>query len=152
MAQPVLVRPIELPATAVGDLVFSIEVQCPDSTPIGTVDIPFTLTPSEPAALQIVRVDEGAKFYGPCGNSSAVFSGETWYPLFQSEVALIDPAQYPEPAPPSSGFRAPKVAPPGPGDDVGTFVVYSDGLAKFTSDSGMVTWFSQVVHQYNWEC
>ena len=27
---------------------------------------------------------------------------------------------------------------------MGTFVVYSDGLARFESDSGMVTWFSQV--------
>ena len=35
---------------------------------------------------------------------------------------------------------------------MGTFVVYSDGLASFDSDSGMVTWFSQVPHQYNWEC
>ncbi len=32
------------------------------------------------------------------------------------------------------------------------FVVYADGLARFESESGMVTWFSQEVHQYNWEC
>jgi hypothetical protein len=151
-ADPGSLFPIDLPTTAAGDLVFSIEVQCPDSTPIGTVDIPFTLTPAAPVDAGIVRVDRDTKFYGPCGNSSAEFSGETWYPLLQSEVALIDPSQHPEPAPPSAGFSAPKVAPPGPGDDVGTFVVYSDGLARFESESGVVTWFSQVVHQYNWEC
>ncbi len=152
VAQQGSFRPIELPAEAVGDLVFSIDVQCPDATPIGTVDIPFTLTPAEPVAVQIERVDRDVQFYGPCGDSAAQFSGVTWYPLVQSEVALIDPTLYPEPAPPSSGFRAPKVAPPGPGDDIGTFVVYSDGLAKFTSESGMVTWFSQKVRQYNWVC
>lgn len=151
-AQPGVIRPIALPTDASGDLVFSVEVQCPDSTPIGTVDIPFTLTPSSRVGIHFLRVDERAEYYGACGNETAVFSGETWYPMLQAEVALIDPALYPLPNPPSSGLRAPQVMEPGPGDDVGTFVVYGDGVGRYESDSGRVIWLTQVPHTYNWEC
>ncbi len=102
--------------------------------------------------MQIVRVDENAKYYGACGNEIAQFTGETWYPLPQAEADLIDQALYPLPAPPSSGFRAPHVAPPGPGDDVGTFVVYSDGVGRYESDSGRVIWLTQRPQTYNWVC
>ncbi len=149
--EPAIVRPIVLPADASGSLVFTISIDCPGSPP-AIVDIPFTLTPATRTDVQIVRVDENANYYGACGNEVAQFTGETWYPLLRAEADLIDPALYPLPAPPSSGVRAPKVAPPGPGDDVGTFVVYSDGVGRYESDSGRVKWLTRQPHQYNWEC
>lgn len=151
-ADPGSARPIVLPADASGDLVFTVSVECPDSTPIGTVDIPFTLAPSSRVGIHFLRVDERAEYYGACGNETAVFSGETWYPLLQAEVALIDPALYPQPAPSSSGLRAPQVMEPGPGDAVGTFVVYGDGVGRYESDSGRVIWLTQIPHTYHWEC
>jgi hypothetical protein len=44
------------------------------------------------------------------------------------------------------------VAPPGPGDDIGTLIVYSDGMARYESDSGTVEWLTTEVHTYNWVC
>jgi hypothetical protein len=152
VADPGITRPIVLPADASGELVFTVSVECPDSPPIGAVDIPFALTPSARVAIQIVRVDERVEYYGACGNETAVFSSETWYPMLQAEDTLVDPALYPLPAPQSSGVRAPKVVEPGPGDDVGTFVVYSDGVGRYESDSGRVIWLTQIPHTYHWEC
>ena len=107
IADPSSSFPIDLPTTAVGDLVFSIEVQCPDATRIGTVDIPFTLTPAAPVDADIVRVDQHVVLRA-VRQLACAFSGVTWYPLLQAEEALIDPALHPDPAPPSSGFRAPR--------------------------------------------
>ena len=50
------------------------------------------------------------------------------------------------------GF-ATRVAEPGPGDDVGTLVVWSDGVAYFVSESGdLFAWLVDEVLTYEWVC
>jgi hypothetical protein len=44
------------------------------------------------------------------------------------------------------------VPPPGPGDDVGTLIVYADGMARYESDSGNVMWLTNVEPEYTWVC
>jgi hypothetical protein len=44
------------------------------------------------------------------------------------------------------------VAPPGPGDDIGTMIVYSDGFARFESDSAWIIWLTDQEQAYGWEC
>ena len=63
----------------------------------------------------------------------------------------IDESRYPindDAAP--SGLMG--VAPPGPGDDVGTMILYAGGMARFESDSGRVIWLIDQQQTYNWLC
>ncbi|MFW2332274.1 hypothetical protein, partial [Ilumatobacter sp.] len=61
----------------------------------------------------------------------------------------IDESRYPIPADLAGVVR---VAPPGPGDDIGTMIVYSDGFARFESDSGWIIWLTDQEQTYGWEC
>jgi hypothetical protein len=46
-----------------------------------------------------------------------------------------------------------RVVAPGPGDDVGTLVIYQNGLAYWVSDSGdLDTWLTDTELTYNWVC
>ena len=45
------------------------------------------------------------------------------------------------------------VVAPGPGDDVGTLVIYENGLAYWQADSGgLHTWLTTREVEYNWAC
>jgi hypothetical protein len=46
-----------------------------------------------------------------------------------------------------------RVAPPGPGDDIGTLVVWAVGVARWVSDSGVLdVWLIDDEVTYNWVC
>ncbi|MFZ4719912.1 MAG: hypothetical protein ACOYMR_10835 [Ilumatobacteraceae bacterium] len=145
-----LLRPIELPAGAGGELSIDFDMTCGDEQT--TVHLVFALIDTPTTLPGVVRVDERAQYYGACGNETATFSGETWYPLLPQEQELVDPDLYRPPAQTSAGLRAPKVVGPGPGDDVGTFIVYDDGIGRYESDSGRVIWLTQEPHEYAWDC
>lgn len=144
--------PVVLPAS--GCLVVTIGIRS------DTLDARFTgLAETEVGACQaavaaasptIVAVHEQFRYYGPCGNEIADVFGTLYYPLFASELEALDESRYPLEAERPHGFA--RVAPPGPGDDVGTLIVYSDGMARYESDSGTVDWLTVTPHRYAWEC
>jgi hypothetical protein len=46
-----------------------------------------------------------------------------------------------------------RVPSPGPGDDIGTLVVWADGVARWTSESGKLdVWMIDEVISYSWVC
>ena len=61
----------------------------------------------------------------------------------------IDESRYPLPPDPTGVVR---VAPPGPGDDIGMMIVYSDGFVRFESVSGWTIWLTDQEQTYGWEC
>lgn len=132
--------------------------------PVATVDAPrvsTTVLPSttllvESSSRGIVRVHEDVDYYGACLNEPVIVAGTKWFPLLRGEWVDLEAQQRPTSVIVSGLARAPeaavRVAPPGPGDDVGTMVVYADGIARFESDSGNVVWLTIVEQTYNWDC
>lgn len=118
----------------------STEVSSTSDAPIVTVD-----------DIAVVEVVDGIEWYEPCGNVPLRVDGDVWWPLLPEELEAIDETRYPEPDEPQG--LATRVVPPGPGDDVGTLVVYSDGIARFESDSGaIVIWLGDEARSYDWVC
>lgn len=113
--------------------------------------------------VPIVGVHDGVAFYPACGNETLRHEAVTWYPLahldgFDDEYqAIYDDfvAVEREPSPVAGwrGFGASRVVEPGPGDDVGTLVVWEDGFARWVSDSGdLDTWLTDREITYDWVC
>lgn len=119
------------------------------SVPAATGSPSTEVPTAEPGQVEILAVHEGFEFYNPCGDAPLEVFGATYYPVYREDVNEIDEARYPIEATPEGLVR---VAPPGPGDDVGTMVLYADGMARFESDSGMVTWFTDQELTYDWVC
>jgi hypothetical protein len=120
------------------------------TTPTPTTAPPTTAAPpTTVAAIEVVDVFEGVDYYGACGNETVVVDGTQLYPLLPIELDHLDESMYPLPGEREGMAR---VMPPGPGDDVGTMVLYSDGVARFQSDSGRVIWLTQESRVYNWVC
>lgn len=125
----------------------------------------------------------GVAYYPACGNTPLELDGVTWYPYVPTNLdefpmpsasgliggrgfsravvgapvpVLVVPAvaRAAVPAVPAVARAiAPAVAAPGPGDDVGTVVIYDNGLAHFTSDSGnLTTWLTTKKITYAWVC
>jgi hypothetical protein len=111
-----------------------------------------------PSGTEVAAVYEDVDYYGACGNETLTTDeGISFYPLTSDEVEALDLDAYAvDGAPPGSGpegFRSPLgVAPPGPGDDVGTLVVYGDGIARFESDSGNVRWLTDEFREFAFVC
>ena len=119
------------------------------STPLSTLP--------EPSGPQVVTVLDDVDYYGACGNEILTTDEGTFYPLSSDEVDALDVDEYPGKAAgdaePAGLVAAPRmVAPPGPGDDVGTLVIYSDGIARFESDSGTLRWLTDEPREYNFVC
>ena len=121
-----------------------------------------TTAPRTTAPVPIVAVHEGVAFYPACGNETLRFDGVTWYQLnhydgYDEEYAAIyqafaDAEREPSPVGVRRGF-APAVVAPGPGDDVGTLVIWADGVARWVSDSGdLDVWMVDDEITYNWAC
>jgi hypothetical protein len=115
-----------------------------------------TTTTSEPAVpptspIDVDRVLEHFTYYGACGNETVAVGNTTYYPVLRRHLDEIDEARYPldDDAEPSGLLR---VVPPGPGDDVGTMILYSDGMARFESESGRIIWLTNEEQTYNWVC
>ena len=124
------------------------------------VDAAVEIDPSGAPAdepVPVVAVYDEVSFYPACGNEELVHDGVHWYQVQESDfpveyAAIFDVARA-EPAEPA-GFRsAARVVAPGPGDDVGTLVVWADGVARFVSDSGDLTaWLIDDELTYQWVC
>ena len=125
----------------------------PEPMPVEPAVEPDAAPESMP--VEIVDVVRQVQYYPGCQNEPVTIDGTTWYPLAEWEfgdiVAEIVAIPRQDPADAINGF-APRVAPPGPGDDTGTLVVYFDGIARFESDSGTVVWLTLDEQTYNWVC
>lgn len=119
--------------------------------------------PSTTAQVAFVDVYSAVQAYPACGNEPFTHLGITWYPVSPVDSQPIDDALLPrltallavdreQPLAPSlAGFA--RVSPPGPGDDTGTLVVWADGVARWTSDSGNLdVWLVDEPITYNWVC
>jgi hypothetical protein len=115
------------------------------------------------ALVEIVGVYEAVQAYPACGNEPLVHLGVTWYPLMHSGYDPIDSnlqeradrvlAIDREPAPVERFHSFARVPAPGPGDDVGTLVVWADGVARWISDSGTLdVWMIDEEIVYSWVC
>lgn len=117
----------------------------------------------QPQVVEIVGVFEGVGFYPACGNEPLLHDGTWWYPIVRSPHDPIDEhlqdridealaaEREPSPVVGAQGFA--RVAPPGPGDDLGTLVVWDDGVARWVADSGTLdVWMIDEEITYNWVC
>ncbi len=124
-----------------------------------------TVTASSPATgsgeVAVVEVLDDVSYYGACGNELLTIGARTLYPLLPDERERLDDTAYPEATGTADGdltvivlaAAAPRVPAPSSGDDVGTLVVFSDGMARFSSDSGKFDiWLTDEVRGYNWVC
>ena len=81
-------------------------------------------------------------------------------PTVSQEIDAFDPSLFPigtvqpvesdQSAGVIQGLR--RVAAPGPGDDIGVMVVYTDGMARFESMSGRVIWLTSDERTCGWVC
>ena len=112
---------------------------------------PTTTEVSTGGPIGIARVVHDFEYYGACGNETVQVGRRTFYPVLPRQRRQIDQTNYPHDSDvaPSGLMR---VAPPGPGDDIGTMIVYTDGLARFESASGRVIWLTDDEQAYNWVC
>lgn len=97
--------------------------------------------------------EPGVVYYPACGNETLEHGGLTWFPISHDDWETPTARG----AWPSGGRGASAafamVAPPGPGDDVGTLFVYPGGRAYWVSESGTLdTWLTLVPQSYNWVC
>ena len=118
---------------------------------------------TEPDSVPVVGVYDGVVAYPACGNEPFEHDGVVWYPLFDEgfeppDDALVERAEEVraaarDAAPVPSTHGLVRVVAPGPGDDVGTLVIWSDGVARWTSDSGdLDVWLVDDQLTYNWVC
>ena len=122
-----------------------------------------SVTTSEPATTEprselpeVAAVYERVEYYGACGNETVTVEGVTYYPILNEDLEQVELDRYPLVGAVlgivGSLGVAPQVAPPGPGDDIGDMIVYTDGTARFESDSGWVIWLTDQEQTYTWEC
>ena len=117
----------------------------------------------DPDPAAIVGVYEAIQFYPACVNERLDHQGVTWYPIVAAGVRPIDPALQPRvdeifaidrENSPVTGVRGiVRVVAPGPGDDIGTLVVWEDGVARWVSDSrDLDVWMIDDEIEYMWAC
>ena len=110
-----------------------------------------------PTGPQIVAVVEDFNWYPPCATNPIEIEGDLYYPLPWG-APPVDESKYPLPTPTVAALAVsidlglPRVVPPGPGDDIGTVILYSDGMARFESESGNVAWLTREEQQYGYVC
>ena len=114
------------------------------------------------------RIDEYAavEYYPACGNEVLTWEGERYFPFTPAHGEDFPAAHAAMPASVvecgalgfarASAMRAAPgrtVVAPGPGDDVGTLVVYDGGFAHWSADSGeLATWLTTTELTYAWVC
>ena len=133
-----------------GGVEYVVRATLDDGTLVGEADIPGI------TIMTIAEAIEGVEYYPACGNEVLDLDGVLWYPIDETlapelwaAATTIDREPYD--AATVNGFA--RVAEPGPGDDVGTVVVYVDGIARFVSDSGNLDrWLTSEEQTYPWEC
>lgn len=107
-----------------------------------------------PVSPAIIETIDDVEYYGACGNETLTIGERMYYPLYPDEVDELDEDFYTLVGASLIGIDAvnPSVAEPGPGDDIGTLVVFADGMARFESDSGRVIWLTVEEHTYDFVC
>jgi hypothetical protein len=130
-----------------------------------TVTVPPTesFVPTASDVVPIVGVYEDVAFYPACGNETLDHLGTTWFPAFrpgresserepQAEAdALLAAPRAESPVQGIHGFT--RVVSPGPGDDIGTLVIWADGVARWVSNSrDLDVWMINQKVAYSWEC
>ena len=132
-----------------------------NTAPTDTKPVVTTVAPTSEVA--IAAVFERVEYYGACGNETVTVGGVTYYPVLNEQYPgnnegfpVPDLDRYPLVGTLLGMFgsfaAAPRVAPPGPGDDIGDMIVYVDGIARFESDSGWVIWLTDQEQTYGWVC
>jgi hypothetical protein len=135
-----------------------------------TVLTPTTTAESSPPStaegdqrVAVVEVLDGVEAYPACGNEPFTYRGVTWYPIAHVGFDPFDPRlkdrlervlgverNMPD-TPRVSQFA--RVPAPAPGDDVGTLIVWEDGVGRWTSDSGALdVWVTVEEVTYSWVC
>lgn len=129
--------------------------------PTETIADPATTVGATP--VEVVDVYESVQFYPACGNEVLRHGDATWYTLVHvgnspvdedlqsrvDDVLAVEREDASDVGP--QGFA--RVAPPGPGDDIGTLAVWADGVARWTSESGdLDVWMVDDEITYNWVC
>jgi hypothetical protein len=114
-------------------------------------------SPEAPGGPTIIAVYEDVNWYPACATSPIEIGGDLYYPL-PFGAPPVDESRYPFPFSAEGPLAVmvvlgfPRVAPPGPGDDIGTVTVYSDGMARFDSESGNVAWLTREEQEYGYVC
>ncbi len=113
--------------------------------------------------VEIVGVYEAIGFYPACGNETLDHEGVTWYPLAHAGFDPMDPALQDradevlaverEDSPVAGVHGFARVPSPGPSDDIGTLVVWADGVARWVSKSrDLDVWLIDDEIVYTWVC
>ncbi len=95
-------------------------------------------------------------YYFACGNEVLILDdGRSFHPL--PDQGTVDPTRYADVQAAGAGLLqlallTLAVAPPGLGDDIGSLVIYEDGVARFESQSGIVAWLSEDVVIPTYDC
>jgi hypothetical protein len=116
-----------------------------------------SVPPVEPTAVTLAGIYDGISFYPACGNETLEHEGVTWYQVnerdFPEQYGAAVAVEREQPLDEGGVRGFARVVAPGPGDDVGTLLVWADGVARFTSDSGDLTaWLIDDELTYNWVC
>lgn len=131
------------------------------TTPMVSETSPTTTESPDP--VPILDVYDDVEFYPACGNETLNHSGQMWYPIarvgfdpmdasLQETVdAVLGVEREESPVARMQGLV--RVSPPEPGDDVGTMVVWADGVARWVSDNGdLDVWMIDREITYTWDC
>ncbi len=110
--------------------------------------------PGAAAVVPVVEVVEDVAYYYACGDEVLTLpDGRQFFPF--EDQATVDTSRY-DPGSPgaiaSVGALTLAVAPPRPGDDIGTLFIHEDGTARFMSDLGTVAWLDDTPRTYPWVC
>lgn len=112
----------------------------------------------------MVATHSDVPFYPACGNEVLTWDETAYYAYKPSQIDdFPDPADVvtrasalansPLPTWARMSAPVPAVAPPGPGDDRGTLVIYEGGHAYWESDNGeLSTWLTTTELEYMWIC
>lgn len=127
-----------------------------------SIEPPPNANPTE-GPVEILGVYESVEFYPACGNETLDHQGSTWYPLINATYDAPDPELQEradlvldvdrETSPVTGRQGLVRVVAPGPGDDVGTLVVWADGVARWVSESrDLDVWMINDEITYNFVC
>ena len=128
---------------------------------LGSARESVSASPAAPVA--IVGAYESVEFYPACGSETLDHLGVTWYQLLHSGNQAMYPAlqeRFDEamrierdesPVRSIAGFV--RVPAPSPGDDIGTLVVWADGVSRWVSNNGQLdVWMADEKIVNPWPC